>query len=461
MSRGPAGRRGWGSRRSARRCAATRLAERWETRCGTGGSPRRPASPRWRPWGSGRSSRPAGSRRASTSIAGPLARRDVRRDRAAAPQGARRRRPFRRWSGPRRRRPRAPRRHAPDREPRSRRAAQRPQGRGRRALPSGSSNSRESRLGSGRPTRGRPRSDERQESQDQAERPAAHRSRRPAQGPARLVRSHVLQEGSRVHRGAPGGERMQLGGPSRRSRARTRRSGRSSRATRRSAICCARSGRPPSARRRRCCPTCTRRRPSRRASETDTRRSSRSCRTSRASTSRAITCTRRSGCRSSSGTSRSCSPRSSARGRSPSGWSTRSRNELWPIAHEGAPPERVENIRIGSADVADPIVGDRIERVFLTGVAHVPEETEEPTGQSGLVACLPMRVDDRARRVIVIFSLFPQKDQLVRGGLQKLFKMLGLHAASALLGSSLFCAGGGKLLGADALRGLLHADEAK
>jgi GAF domain-containing protein len=135
-----------------------------------------------------------------------------------------------------------------------------------------------------------------------------------------------------------------------------------------------------------------------------------------------------------------------------------SRNELWSIAHEGAPPERVENIRIGSADVADPIVG-AIERVFLTGVAHVPEETEEPTGQSGLVACLPMRVDDRAVGVIVIFSLFPQKDQLVAADYE-LFKMLGLHAASALLGSSLFCAGGGKLLGADALRGLLHADEA-
>src|SRR5580704_7527625 len=87
-----------------------------------------------------------------------------------------------------------------------------------------------------------------------------------------------------------------------------------------------------------------------------------------------------------------------------------SRSELWPIASEGLEPNMTVNIRIGSADLADSIVGT-IERVFLTGVAHVPEE---PLGERpGLVACLPMRIDDRAVGVIVIFSLFPQKEQLV------------------------------------------------
>jgi hypothetical protein len=134
-----------------------------------------------------------------------------------------------------------------------------------------------------------------------------------------------------------------------------------------------------------------------------------------------------------------------------------SRSELWPIASEGLEPNMTVNIRIGSADLADSIVGT-IERVFLTGVAHVPEE---PLGERpGLVACLPMRIDDRAVGVIVIFSLFPQKEQLVAADYE-LFKMLGLHAASAIVGSSLFSAEGGKLLGIEALRGLLRAEEAR
>jgi hypothetical protein len=139
--------------------------------------------------------------------------------------------------------------------------------------------------------------------------------------------------------------------------------------------------------------------------------------------------------------------------------------ELWPIAHEGLEPERVVKVRIGSPDIADSLVGT-IERVFLTGVAHVPEE---PQGQRvdahapdppELVACLPMRIDDRAVGVIVIFSLFPQKAELVAADYE-LFKMLGLHAASALVGSSLFTAGGSKLLGVDALGGLLRAEEVR
>jgi hypothetical protein len=60
----------------------------------------------------------------------------------------------------------------------------------------------------------------------------------------------------------------------------------------------------------------------------------------------------------------------------------------------------------------------------------------------------------------VIFSLFPQKEQLVAADYE-LFKMLGLHAASAIVGSSLFSAEGGKLLGIEALRGLLRAEESR
>jgi hypothetical protein len=134
-----------------------------------------------------------------------------------------------------------------------------------------------------------------------------------------------------------------------------------------------------------------------------------------------------------------------------------SQTELWPIASEGLERGVRLEMRVGSADVADPVAG-LIERVFLTGVAHVPEEGVSVP--PGVVACLPMRVDDRAVGVIVIFSLLSQKEQLVAADYE-LFKMLGLHAASALVGSSLFTAGGGRLLAIEGLRSLLRVEETK
>jgi len=132
-------------------------------------------------------------------------------------------------------------------------------------------------------------------------------------------------------------------------------------------------------------------------------------------------------------------------------------NELWPLASEGLDADKAANIRIGSVDVADP-VARIVERVFLTGDAFLPDGPLNET--PGIVACLPMKIDDKKLGVIAIFALFPQKEQLVAADYE-LFKMLGLHAAAALLGAGLFTASGGKLLGIEALRNLLRADEVR
>ncbi len=128
--------------------------------------------------------------------------------------------------------------------------------------------------------------------------------------------------------------------------------------------------------------------------------------------------------------------------------------ELVAIASDGLEPAKLTNVPIGSADVPDSEAGT-IERVFLTGVAHVAEGplTDEP----GLIACLPMRVDGRAIGVIVIHSLLPQKEQFVAVDYE-LFRMLGQHAASALVGAQLYAASDGRLPGIDALRELLRED---
>jgi hypothetical protein len=130
-------------------------------------------------------------------------------------------------------------------------------------------------------------------------------------------------------------------------------------------------------------------------------------------------------------------------------------NELWRLASEGAEADKIGPLRIGAVDVGDP-VARVMERVFLTGDAFLPEG---PLAESpGLVACLPMKIDDKKIGVITILALLPQKVELVAADYE-LFKMLGLHAAAALLGSALFTASGGKLLSRDAVRELLPVEE--
>jgi hypothetical protein len=134
-----------------------------------------------------------------------------------------------------------------------------------------------------------------------------------------------------------------------------------------------------------------------------------------------------------------------------------STNELWSLASEGVDAAKTAPIRVGAIDVPNPVTSI-MERVFLTGDAFIPDG---PLAESpGLVACLPMKIDDRKLGVIAIFALFPQKVELVAADYE-LFKMLGLHAAAALLGAALFTASGGRLLGREAFRELLPAEEAR
>jgi hypothetical protein len=132
-------------------------------------------------------------------------------------------------------------------------------------------------------------------------------------------------------------------------------------------------------------------------------------------------------------------------------------SELVVIASEGLEPAKLANVRIGSADVPDSTAGT-IERVFLTGLAQVVEGPLP--AEPGIIACLSMRVDNRAIGVIVIHSLFAQKEQFVAVD-HELFKMLGQHAASALVGAQLYAASDGRLPGIETLRNLLRGEEAQ
>jgi hypothetical protein len=134
-----------------------------------------------------------------------------------------------------------------------------------------------------------------------------------------------------------------------------------------------------------------------------------------------------------------------------------SMSELRPLASEGLEADKVASVRIGGAEIAD-FIAHTIERVFLTGDPFVSDGSLADT--SGLIACLPMKIDEKKLGVIVIFALFPQKEQLVPADYE-LFKMLGLHAAAALVGAGLFTGSTGKLPGVEALKGLLGAEDAR
>jgi hypothetical protein len=105
------------------------------------------------------------------------------------------------------------------------------------------------------------------------------------------------------------------------------------------------------------------------------------------------------------------------------------RTRLVPIASDGIELEAVKSVPLGEGAPSDP-VAVVVERVFLTGVAHVSEgRVETPPA-----ACIPLQIEDRTVGAIAIFTLLDHKKHFVTVD-RELFKLLGAHAAVALIGS--------------------------
>ena len=140
------------------------------------------------------------------------------------------------------------------------------------------------------------------------------------------------------------------------------------------------------------------------------------------------------------------------------------RTELVPVTSDGVAHERLPRIPLGASnpDLKNAGLTAIIERVFLTGVEHINEaRLAKPQGlakpeDDAPVACLPMRIDDSVVGVIVIYSLLEQKEHFVAVDYE-LFKMLGAHAATALMGTLLFANAEGRLPGFEAIEHLRSA----
>ncbi len=133
------------------------------------------------------------------------------------------------------------------------------------------------------------------------------------------------------------------------------------------------------------------------------------------------------------------------------------RTELVPVTSDGIALDRLPRIPLGASnpDLKNGGLNAAVERVYLTGVPDINEKGLAKKNK-GPVACLPMRIDDSVVGVIVIFSLLEQKERFVAVDYE-LFKMLGAHAATALMSTLLYAKAEGHLPGFEAIEHLRAA----
>jgi len=117
--------------------------------------------------------------------------------------------------------------------------------------------------------------------------------------------------------------------------------------------------------------------------------------------------------------------------------------ELVPVASEGVPGELL---------VPLPLEGSSVGAVVHSRQAVIDEERE--TNQIDFErppVIIPLGVDDTTVGAIVIFGTLEQKPRFSHTDFE-LFKLLGQHAAAALVGAALFEQAGRRLPGAEAFR---------
>jgi putative methionine-R-sulfoxide reductase with GAF domain len=115
--------------------------------------------------------------------------------------------------------------------------------------------------------------------------------------------------------------------------------------------------------------------------------------------------------------------------------------ELVPIASEGVPGNDLLPVRVA---------GTLSGQVFRSGTSLVNEDIDLSKGTlDGPAAIIPLSVDDRIVGIITIFSTLSQKERFDTVDFE-LFKLLGTHAAAALISASLYVQAERKLPGLEA-----------
>jgi GAF domain-containing protein len=116
-------------------------------------------------------------------------------------------------------------------------------------------------------------------------------------------------------------------------------------------------------------------------------------------------------------------------------------SELVPIASEGVAGKDLTSVRVE---------GTSVGQVFRTGTAIINRDGDASSGSiDSPAAVVPLSVEDRVVGVIAIFSTLEQKTRFDAVDFE-LFKLLGQHAAAALVSASLFAQAERKLPGLEA-----------
>jgi vacuolar-type H+-ATPase subunit E/Vma4 len=113
------------------------------------------------------------------------------------------------------------------------------------------------------------------------------------------------------------------------------------------------------------------------------------------------------------------------------------RGQLVPIASEGLASGDLVTVRVSGTALGD---------AFTTGTLSVTEGDPRAGSLTQPAATVPLRVDDQLVGVVAVYSTLSQKDRL--GDIDvELFRLLGQHAAAALIAACLFAAAGRKVPG--------------
>lgn len=116
------------------------------------------------------------------------------------------------------------------------------------------------------------------------------------------------------------------------------------------------------------------------------------------------------------------------------------RDAVVPIASEGVPPSSLHAVRGGEGAIGE---------AYSTGRAQWVEGDSTSGTVERPAACIPLRLADQPAGVIVVFATFEQKPSFVDVDFE-LFKLLGAHAAWAIVASRLFAQHGARIPPLDA-----------
>ena len=114
--------------------------------------------------------------------------------------------------------------------------------------------------------------------------------------------------------------------------------------------------------------------------------------------------------------------------------------ELVPIAYEGVAGSSLTPVKIADSELGEAL---------LKGAASVSEDDPTQGSITRPAAIIPLTVDEKTVGVIAIFSTLAQKKRFDTVDFE-LFKLLGQHAAAALVSASLFAHTDRKLPGLEA-----------